>query len=72
MLELEIRAIEETLSKHKHLAAFSAHLELACSEGARQLIRMAPRLHPDLWVRIIDIQQYRPTLVPEGARPFPP
>ena len=70
-LELEVRAIQETLSKLRHITAYSANLEVQVSEEARHLISLAPRLHPDLWARIIDIRAYKPRLLPKATTPFP-
>lgn len=70
-LELEIRALQETLSKLRHITAYTATLEVQASEEARHLISLAPRLHPDLWARIIDIRAYKPRLLPKATTPFP-
>lgn len=35
------------------------------------LITTAPRLHPDLWVRVIDIRAYNPTFTIQPAVGFP-
>ena len=55
-LELQVRALQEVLSKLRHITAYCAQLEVQASRELRHLVMMAPRLHPELWVRVIDIR----------------
>jgi hypothetical protein len=32
---------------------------------------MAPKLHPQLWARIVDIRQYKPTFQARTTVPYP-
>ena len=56
-----MRALQETLSKLRNIAVYASKLEVQASEELKYLVRMAPKLHPQLWAKIVDIRQYRPT-----------
>ena len=45
-LELEVRALQETLSKLRHITVYASKLEVQATEELRYLVRMAPKLHP--------------------------
>ena len=45
-LELEVRALQDTLSKLRHIAVYASKLEVQASEELKYLVRMAPKLHP--------------------------
>ena len=55
LLELELRALHETLSKLRVFCAYCRKLVIEASPELRHLIRLAPKLHPRLWALIIDI-----------------
>jgi hypothetical protein len=46
--ELEMRALQETLSKLRHITDYASKLEVQASEELQYLARMAPKLHPQL------------------------
>jgi hypothetical protein len=62
-LELEVRAIQDVLAKLRNFTAYCKTLEIEATTEVRHLVRVAPRLHPQLWALVIDIQQYRPVWV---------
>lgn len=67
ILELETTAIQESLSKLSHYTAFAHTIELPCSDAFHALMRLNPRLHPKLQAQLLDIQAYRPALLPEQS-----
>ena len=51
--------------------AFSQHLVMQVTPELYALLKVTPKVHPKLQAMFIDIQQYKPTLVIEGASAAP-
>ena len=66
-LELELRCVQEVLSKLRPITAFCSDLQVEATEELRHLLRLQSRLHPRLLARIIDVMQYRPTFNTSSA-----
>jgi RNase H-like domain found in reverse transcriptase len=60
---LELRAVQEALTKLRHVAAYCKELTVEASEELITIFRLQPRLHPQLWALVADIQAYKPKLV---------
>jgi hypothetical protein len=60
---LELRAVQEVLTKLRHVAAYCKELTVEASEELITIFRLQPRLHPQLWALVADIQAYKPKLV---------
>ena len=71
-MQIELIALQEILSKLRHIAVFAKNLNIAVSQPLKLLLRSANSLHPELQIKAIDIMSYRPTFTEMKQKNYPP
>ena len=71
-MQIELIALQEILSKLRHIAVFAKNLNIPVSQPLKLLLRLANSLHPELQIKAIDIMSYRPTFTEMRQKNYPP
>ena len=68
---LELKALCEGTWKMGEFTAFSQHLVMQATLELHILLKVVPKVHLELQMMLIDVQQYKPTRVVVGASAVP-